>query len=194
MPARTCVLIAALLSSAVFVPAQVPDGWELVVLGVAQDAGSPQLNCQQDLCVDRRAGKRPVERVSSLGLVHHPSGTAYLFDATPDLPSQVHSLTGGKTPDGVFLTHGHIGHYTGLMYLGRESISASKVPVFATDRMWSFLSSNGPWSQLVSLGLMPMTRELFTGKRAQLWFIHLNHTNRERDAPDVVKDGARFVM
>ena len=42
--------------------------------------------------------------------------------------------------------------------------------------------------------LMPVTRELFKGRRAQLWFIHLNHTNRELDAPDVVKDGARFVM
>lgn len=265
-------------------------GWELVVLGVAQDAGSPQLGCQQDLCVERRAGTRPVERVSSLGLVHRPSGTSYLFDATPDLPSQLHSLTGGTVPDGIFLTHGHIGHYTGLMYLGRESISASKVPVYATDRMWSFLSTNGPWSQLVTLGnivhqrlqpdvtvtlphgltvrafvvphrdeftdtvgyviegprrkalfipdidqwskwtrdirtladdvdyafvdgtfasadeipgraiadiphpLMPVTRELFKGRRAQLWFIHLNHTNRQLDASDVVKDGARFVM
>jgi pyrroloquinoline quinone biosynthesis protein B len=270
--------------------AQVADGWELVVLGVAQDAGSPQLGCQQDLCVERRSGKRRPERVSSLGLIHRPSGTTYLFDATPDLPSQLHSLNGGKVPDGIFLTHGHMGHYTGLMYLGRESISASKVPVYATDRMWSFLSANGPWSQLVTLGnivhqrlqpdvpvklahnltvralvvphrdeftdtvgfviegprrkalfipdidqwskwsrdirtladdvdyafvdgtfasadeipgraiadiphpLMPVTRELFKGRRAQLWFIHLNHTNRQLDAPDVVKDGARFVM
>jgi len=291
MRARLFAVVVALgLSIGSLPAAQVADGWELVVLGVAQDAGSPQLNCQQDLCVDRRSGKRPTERVSSLGLIHRPSGTAYLFDATPDLPSQVHSLTGGKTPDGIFLTHGHMGHYTGLMYLGRESVSASKVPVYATDRMWSFLSANGPWSQLVTLGnivhqrlqpdvpvtlphglkvrailvphrdeftdtvgfviegprrkalfipdidqwskwdrdirtladevdyafvdgtfasaseipgraiadiphpLMPVTRELFKGRRAQLWFIHLNHTNRELDAPDVVKDGARFVM
>lgn len=139
-------------AAAVAASPQVADGWELVVLGVAQDAGSPQLGCQQDLCVERRAGKRPVERVASLGLIHRPSGTAYLFDATPDLPSQVQSLTGGKVPAGIFLTHGHMGHYTGLMYLGRESISASKVPVYASDRMWSFLSTNGPWSQLVTLG------------------------------------------
>lgn len=284
------VVVVVGLSTGWLSSTQPESGWELVVLGVAQDAGSPQLNCQQDLCVDRRSGKRPVERVSSLGLVHRPSGTAYLFDATPDLPSQIHSLSGGKTPDGIFLTHGHMGHYTGLMYLGRESISASKVPVYATDRMWTFLSTNGPWSQLVTLGnivhqplqpdvpvtlahglkvrairvphrdeftdtvgfviegprrkalfipdidqwskwdrdirtladdvdyafvdgtfasaneipgraiadiphpLMPATRELFKGRRAQLWFIHLNHTNRELDAPDVVKDGARFVM
>jgi pyrroloquinoline quinone biosynthesis protein B len=290
MHAKATLLILGLVLTAAPAPPQVADGWELVVLGVAQDAGSPQLNCQQDLCVDRRSGKRPVERVSSIGLVHRPSGTSYLFDATPDLPSQVHSLTGGRTPDGIFLTHGHMGHYTGLMYLGRESVSASKVPVYATDRMWSFLSTNGPWSQLVTLGnivharlqpdvavtlphdlrvralvvphrdeftdtvgfviegprrkalfipdidqwskwsrdirtladdvdyafvdgtfasaneipgraiaeiphpLMPVTRELFKGRRAQLWFIHLNHTNRELDAPDVVKDGARFVM
>lgn len=153
MPFRAIAVLASLGLLVGSLPtAQVADGWELVVLGVAQDAGSPQLGCQQDLCVDRRAGKRPVERVSSLGLIHRPSGTAYLFDATPDLPSQLHSLNGGTAPDGIFLTHGHVGHYTGLMYLGRESISASKVPVYATDRMWSFLSTNGPWSQLVTLG------------------------------------------
>lgn len=173
------------LAAAVSWPQAQESGWELVVLGVAQDAGSPQLGCQQDLCVERRTGKRPVERVSSLGLIHRPSGTAYVFDATPDLPSQLHSLTGGKTPAGIFLTHGHVGHYTGLMYLGRESGSASKVPVHATDRLWSFLSTNGPWSQLVTLGNIV---------RQQLWFIHINHTNRQLDAPDVVKDGARFVM
>ncbi len=271
-------------------PATPPDGWELVVLGVAQDAGSPQLGCEQDVCVERRSGARPIERVSSLGLVHRGTGRAYLFDATPDLPSQVTSLTGGDLPDGIFLTHGHIGHYTGLMYLGRESISASQMPVYGTARMTSFLSTNGPWNQLVTLGnivpttlvpdqavtlaeglrvtaflvphrdeftdtvgyliegprhsalfipdidqwskwerdigaladqadyafidgtfasadeipgrsiadiphpLMPVTRALFAGRRAQLWFIHLNHTNRELDAADVVKDGARFPM
>eukprot|EP00957_Ditylum_brightwellii_P156501 11911053-Ditylum_brightwellii.AAC.1 len=57
-----------------------------------------------------------------------------------------------KTPDGIFLTHAHIGHYTGLMYLGREALGAVDVPVYAMPRMRSFLKNNGPWSQLVSLG------------------------------------------
>ena len=39
--------------------------------------------------------------------------------------------------------------------------------------------------------LIPATRELLKGVRAQIWFIHLNHTNKEIDAPDVVRDGRR---
>jgi hypothetical protein len=42
--------------------------------------------------------------------------------------------------------------------------------------------------------LMPATRALLKGTRAALWFIHLNHTNRELDAPDVVRDGQRFGL
>jgi len=41
---------------------------------------------------------------------------------------------------------------------------------------------------------MPSTRELLKGTRAALWFIHLNHTNRELDARDVVRDGQRFGL
>lgn len=133
-------------------PAAQTAEWELVVLGIAQDAGIPHLNCQQTLCASIRAGTRRPEKVSSLGLVDRASGRAYLFDATPDVVAQLHALTGGRPPDGIFLTHAHIGHYTGLMYLGRESIGARGVPVYATDRMLEYLDTNGPWSQLTALG------------------------------------------
>lgn len=133
--------------------------WRLVVLGRAQDAGIPHLSCQKPPCTDIRAGRRPAEKVSSLGLIDRVSGASYIFDATPDFPAQVHALTGGAPPDGIFLTHAHIGHYTGLMYLGRESIGAKGVAVYATRRMSEYLRENGPWSQLVTLGnieLRPM--------------------------------------
>ena len=52
--------------------------------------------------------------------------------------------------NGVFLTHAHIGHYTGLMYLGKEALGAKNTPVYAMSRMSNFLIKNGPWSQLVS--------------------------------------------
>lgn len=52
--------------------------------------------------------------------------------------------------DGIFLTHAHIGHYTGLIHLGREVIGADRTPVYAMPRMQKFLEANGPWSQLVS--------------------------------------------
>jgi pyrroloquinoline quinone biosynthesis protein B len=127
-------------------------GWKLVVLGTAQDGGMPHLGCNEPPCSEVRAGRRPAEKVSCLGLVNAVAGLAYLFDATPDLPAQVHALTGGRLPDGIFLTHAHIGHYTGLMYLGKEARAARGVPVYGTERMAAFLGANAPWSLLVKDG------------------------------------------
>jgi pyrroloquinoline quinone biosynthesis protein B len=42
--------------------------------------------------------------------------------------------------------------------------------------------------------MMARTRELVRGTRAKLWFIHINHTNAEIDAPDVVREGQVFEM
>jgi pyrroloquinoline quinone biosynthesis protein B len=131
---------------------QAPDrDWQLVVLGIAQDGGLPQLGCTRPLCEDVRAGRRKPEKVSSLGVVDRRTGQAYVFDATPDFPAQLQALTGGRPPAGIFLTHAHIGHYTGLMFLGREAANTQGVPVYATARMAVFLRANGPWSQLVSI-------------------------------------------
>ena len=75
-----------------------------------------------------------------------------------DFPEQLFALDtiapheGRPGLDGIFLTHGHIGHYTGSMHLGREAIGARAVPVYAMPRMRRFLSTNGPWDQLVRLG------------------------------------------
>lgn len=280
-------MMLALVAAAVLgVPA--PD-WELVVLGVAQDAGMPHLGCAKGACQEVHQGKRKRELVSCVGLVDRTTGASYLFDATPDMPEQLYALNGGKAPTGVFLTHGHLGHYTGLMYFGRESIGARKVPVYGTERMRKYLADNGPWSQLVMLGnidlhplvpdkavalpgglkvtpftvphrdeftdtvgyriegprktavfipdidqwerwnrpiramadgadllfldgtfgdpaeigrnlaevphpMVPHTRDVLRGARGKVWFIHFNHTNVERDAPDAAKEGMRFEI
>src|SRR5262245_23816337 len=102
-------------SSAGSRPAPPPSGeWKLVILGIAQDGGMPHAGCTKPPCSDVRAGRRRAERVSCIGVVNRELGAAYLFDATPDFPNQLDALTGGKAPTGIFLTHGHIGHYTGL--------------------------------------------------------------------------------
>lgn len=129
----------------------------LLVLGTAQDAGFPHAGCGRECCRDAWGDPALREPVSCLGVVDPRSGKTWLFDATPDLPLQMHRLqetagNGRRVPDGIFLTHAHIGHYSGLMYLGREGLGADSVAVFALPRMRSFLESNGPWSQLVGLG------------------------------------------
>lgn len=92
----------------------------------------------------------------SLGLVDHENQQKWIFEATPDLTTQlanleVNHLKTNSIIDGVFLTHAHIGHYTGLMYFGREALGKKNIAVYAMPKMKRFLESNGPWSQLVAL-------------------------------------------
>ena len=140
-----------------------------VVLGIAQDGGVPHIGCRQDLCVEARRDPSRRQRVACLGLVDEVSGRRYLVDATPDIASQIESLNEGRTVanprrpvDGILLTHAHVGHYTGLMYLGREALGADRVPVLATPRMAAFLKENAPWKQLVRLGQIDV-REILPG-------------------------------
>lgn len=128
----------------------------VVVLGIAQDAGIPQMGCESPFCKLARKNPALQQTVASIALVDPDTHSRWIFDATPDLPEQFDLLkqtTGDYTNrlDGIFLTHAHIGHYTGLMYLGRESMNASGVPVYAMPRMKQMLETNAPWSQLVSL-------------------------------------------
>ena len=128
----------------------------LVVLGTVQDAGSPQIGCTKDCCKDLFNKTDKTRKVVSLGVFDKQLKRSYLFEATPDISAQLRLLKNyaakdSDLPDGIFLTHAHIGHYTGLMYLGREALNAKSIPVFAIPRMKSFLESNGPWNQLVTL-------------------------------------------
>lgn len=124
----------------------------VVVLGVAQDAGHPQAGCTKRCCA--AAYGSGGHRVASLGIVD-PEAGRWLVDATPDLPAQLHDLGG---LDGVFLTHAHMGHYLGLAHLGREAMGSRGVPVWTMPRMATFLTENGPWDQLVSLGNIVLQR------------------------------------
>jgi pyrroloquinoline quinone biosynthesis protein B len=144
-----------------------------VVLGIAQDGGLPHIGCRQELCVSARSDPARRQRVASLGLID-ADGSRFLIDATPDLPSQIESLWGSEAPadrqrpvSGILLTHAHVGHYAGLMSLGREALGARGVPVYATARMCRFLRENGPWSQLVSLGNIEL-REITPGQELAL--------------------------
>lgn len=130
----------------------------LVILGTVQDGGSPHIGCKKSCCTGLFEEPDKNRKVVSLGIVDASNDTKYLFEATPDITIQMKALAQMSTssqqevPDGIFLTHAHIGHYTGLMYLGKEAMGAKQVNVFAMPKMKSFLESNGPWSQLVSNG------------------------------------------
>ena len=128
----------------------------LQVLGIAQDAGYPQTNCYQPHCMRAWENKDMRRLTSSIAVVDTDAKTKYLFDATPDMREQLFRLHQSAPDteyllDGVFLTHAHMGHYTGLMHFGREAVGAQGIPVYAMPRMFEFLTNSGPWGQLVEL-------------------------------------------
>jgi len=124
------------------------------VLGVAQDAGYPQTGCYQPHCMRAWEDKSLRRTASSIAVVDASTQSKYLFDATPDMREQLYALQ-QTAPDadytlhGVFLTHAHIGHYVGIMHFGHEAMGAHDIPVYAMPRMHDYLSTNGPWDQLV---------------------------------------------
>lgn len=138
-------------------PGKAPSRFAVVVLGTAQDAGYPQAGCNKSCCSPAWEAPELGRFPTSIALVDRQSKARWLFDCTWQLPGQLRMLDqicpapAERVLDGVFLTHAHMGHYTGLMHLGREVMGAKEVPVYAMPRMQKFLTENGPWSQLVRL-------------------------------------------
>jgi len=132
------------------------DSPSIVILGTIQDAGSPQINCHKECCQHLHDSNDKSRLVVSLGIIDPQNEKKYIIEASPDMSEQLAFLSefedfsDSDIPHGVLLTHAHIGHYTGLMEFGKESINADQVPVYAMPRMKNFLSTNGPWDQLVS--------------------------------------------
>ncbi len=142
----------------------------VVVLGIAQDGGVPQTGSHADPAFEDPTRRR---LATSLGLVDPRTGARWMFEATPDFKWQLWRLDrvaprkAAPGLDGIFLTHAHVGHYTGLMFLGHESIGARGVPVYAMPRMADFLRTNGPWDQLVRYENIAL-REVAAGRAVEL--------------------------
>ena len=214
--------------------------YQAVLLGTAQDGGVPQAGCACPHC--RAAWQDPAQRrqVVCLGLVDHPGQRFWLVDATPDFREQLHAMQ-DRAPSyslaGILLTHGHIGHYTGLIHLGKEAWHARDLPLYASGEMVSFLAQHAPWCQLLADGNVSPIRDLgdfldqvdvalvdgcffhpdelpgrdireiphplvtdtltrIRGRRAQVIFVHLNHTNpllHTGPAQDTVRAAGAFV-
>ncbi len=160
----------------------------LVVLGTVQDAGSPHIACEKECCADLFDNQEATRKVVSLGVVDTFEQQSFLFEATPDIAAQLRALRSYSgfqntdIPNGVFLTHAHIGHYTGLMYLGKEATNAKQVPVYAMPKMAAFIETNGPWSQLVSsknIGLKALNNNQETQLTPQLKVIPFTVPHRD---------------
>ena len=174
----------ALLAGFALAPASATPVPEAVVLGIAQDGGVPHAGCHQAVCVAARQDPSRRRLVASLGLVDPAAGKRFLIDATPDFAEQMERL--GGMPDGILLTHAHIGHYLGLAQLGREVLNAKKVPVYGTPSTARFLRENRPWSRLAALGnieireIEPGTELVLTPSLA-VTAIRLPHRDEDSD-------------
>jgi pyrroloquinoline quinone biosynthesis protein B len=142
------------------------------VLGVAQDAGYPQMACQKDCCKLYWGGVTEQKYASSFALI--VANKYYIFEASPDIKFQIQAIKKENNqmdiiPDGVFITHAHVGHYTGLIHFGREILGSKNLNVYTMPKMQSFLEKNGPWSQLIDLkniqihDVRKIDKELFSG-------------------------------
>ncbi len=129
-------------------------------MGTAQDGGIPQIGCYCKNCLRARQDPKYSRLRPSVGILDLKEKRSFIVDASPDIDLQydlihgrLHGARTGKKnfPDGILLTHAHIGHYTGLMFYGYEALAADKLPVYCSHRMSVFLTENGPWSQLVKL-------------------------------------------
>ena len=142
----------------------------IVILGIAQDGGVPQAGRFDDPRWDDSSKAR---MIACMGIIDPRSNKRWMIDATPDFRRQLTDLArasaGPARPavDGIFLTHAHIGHYTGLMFLGHESMGAKDVPVWVMPLMDAFLRANGPWDQLVRYGNIQL-RPLSDGTKVEL--------------------------
>ena len=127
----------------------------IYILGNTQDAGLPHIGCQHPFCEDS-FNVYEEHYTTSIAVVNSDLKKYILFEATPDITFQLNNLKKNifhefLLPESIYITHAHIGHYTGLMYFGREALGSKDLMVRVLPRMSKFLQNNGPWSQLVDI-------------------------------------------
>ena len=153
-----------------------------VVLGNMQDAGLPNVGCTCARCTAAFADASRVQYAACLAIIdqrntelsggdtegHREKAKVHLIDATPDIKYQLNLLAGVlgphpqrpdrlRQPDGIFLTHAHLGHIGGLPQLSKEAMFVNNLPIYATPALCTLLQKTSLWSPLVAeLDFRPM--------------------------------------
>lgn len=138
------------------------DGLYAVVLGIAQDAGLPHVGCRCARCLAAQGDPAAAEYAASMAIVdaRRRPNSVWLVDATPDIKFQLnylapalgpHPLMPGRLrqPDGLFLTHAHMGHTAGLAQLGPEGMNVGDLPVYASKGLLTVLQETALWRPLL---------------------------------------------
>ena len=149
----------------------------IYILGNTQDAGLPHIGCQHPFCEDS-FNVYEEHYTTSIAVVNSDLKKYILFEATPDITFQLNNLKQNifdefLLPESIYITHAHIGHYSGLMYFGREALGAKDLIVRVLPRMSNFLQNNGPWSQLVDINNIKIKETNFGSSTKELANIHI---------------------
>lgn len=123
---------------------------QITVLGSGQDGGLPQLGSDHPLDAAARRGLIPTRTGSSL--LVEIGGARILLDASPDLRNQWAARSG--LPDVMVVTHGHMGHYAGLVHFGKEAAAPTGLPLLVTPSLAAYLGNHEPWRTLVTGGYL----------------------------------------
>lgn len=170
-------------------------------LGTAQDGGIPQIGCKCEVCTDIRRGKRKEILQAAIGIESTEIGNRYMIEATPAFSKQYQSFIEDKNGklDGIFLTHAHMGHYTGLMYLGKEALNSKEIKVYVSKKMAEFLKSNAPWSQLVKLKNIELVefesgKEVILDDELRIIPVEVPHRNEFADTHGFIVKGKKSIF
>ncbi len=140
----------------------------IIVLGNMQDAGLPHAGCRCSRCIQAYQSGTPQQYAACLGIVdsrQKPAGV-WLIDASPDIKYQLNHLTNElgqhpsrrnrlRQPNGIFLTHAHMGHTVGLAQLGPEGMNVESLPIYAFPELLEVIGETKLWNPLVK-NLRPM--------------------------------------
>ncbi|MBP8000475.1 MAG: MBL fold metallo-hydrolase [Chloroflexi bacterium] len=122
------------------------------VLGIMQDAGLPHVGCRCVRCAAAFINPALAQYATAIAIVDSRTLPAqvWLVDVTPDVRYQLNLLAPWlgfhpqraarlRPPDGIFLTHAHMGHVGGLNQLGPEGMFIQNVPIYGTPPMLDLL-------------------------------------------------------
>jgi pyrroloquinoline quinone biosynthesis protein B len=145
-------------------------GVSAVVLGVMQDGGLPHIGCECTRCLAAFENPSLAGYAASLAVIDRRDmrPRVWIIDATPDIKWQLAMLAVDlgprvdredrlRQPDGLFLTHAHMGHVGGLPQFGPEAMAVRDMPLYGTPALLELLQETSLWQPVISrLHLRPV--------------------------------------
>ena len=120
--------------------------FQIYILGTVQDGGFPHTGCNEQCCKQAWSNFLLRRNIASIAIIDHNVKKYWIIEITPDFKIQYQMITEYLNDQysfsGIFLTHSHIGHYSGLLELGLEVLNTNNIPVYVMPQLLKFLKSN----------------------------------------------------